>query len=188
MSAPAGSGGGGDDAKQPTTTVPAQVLVGAKDLRRFKRGSAERALLDYWSSLQFHAWPQAISFLDPRLRDLLGTERLSRALETGAGSFSATAPQIVSVHKRGRITTIQYRLRQGQGGDRLESSSWRREAGGWAMVFNSGLDPLLQSYVQTSIDGNTAGPPSKRAARAVAAVTGLQARFLASQKALLRQK
>jgi hypothetical protein len=179
--------GGSSDSKQPTTTAPRQVLVGAKDLRRFKRGSVQRAMLDYWSSLQFHAWPQAISFLDPRLRDLLGTERLSRALEAGAGAFQATAPQIVSVQTRGRITTIQYRLRA-EGGDRLESSSWRREGGDWAIVFDSGLNPVLRVYAQTSIDGNSAAKPSKRAARAAQAVGGLQARFLASQKALLRQR
>jgi hypothetical protein len=187
VAAPAGCGGG-DDSKQPTTTARAPVLAGAKDLRRFKRGSVQRALLDYWSSLQFHAWPQAIGFLDPGLRNAIGIVRLTQALESAAGSFQATAPQIVSVQKRGRLTTIQYRLRQGEGGNRLESSSWRREGGEWAIVFDSGLNPLLRTYVQTSIDAPNAAKPSARATRAARAVGELQAKFLASQKALLRQK
>jgi hypothetical protein len=170
-----GACGGSDNT--PYSPPPKQHLVGQKEKKGLRPGSPERALMDYWAALQFQAWPQAVGFFDPSLRDFIGASRITQALQARTSTFQISAPEIVRVARKGAVTTVYYKLALPDS-NLLESTSWRRIAGGWRIFLDSGLDDALQSQAEKRVDGPSRSRPSPKALRAGRQAAALQSRFL----------
>jgi hypothetical protein len=116
------------------------ALIGSSDLERLPRGSAEQAFIEYWSSLQFQAWPQAAAFYAPAVRNRVGPSGLTAIFAAHSSYFRAAEPRLVlSVPAGGLISIYYYVVGDPQGGRAPRSVTFRKTRGRWVIVHDSFL-------------------------------------------------
>jgi hypothetical protein len=163
-----------------------RFVVRRSAIGKARRGSAERAFLQYWSDLQFQAWPSAARMFEPGLRRLVGDDVLIRALANQAAAYRASRPDVVSATTRGDRALVRY-LRIGIEGTAPASSSWRRYARGrWLISYDPLLDQALadlrQRETQERIDP-LAQRPVPEAIRAASEARRIQSLYAARRRA-----
>jgi hypothetical protein len=174
--------GGDDDSQKPETAAASgkPAFISNREQGRYAKNSVERAFLDYWASLQYGAWDDAVTFFDPGLRDFIGSERLSESFKNQDTFYAHTSPHIVSVQRKGRNRAIRYRFVDPSGAESRRAITFRREGKKWRIVFDSYLDDVLRAYAQSVAQQRinpTAKAPGARALRAGAAALRLQSRY-----------
>src|SRR4051812_25793256 len=118
--------------------------------------SASRALLSYWSALQYQAWDDAALSYDKSMRDFIGAARLQNALANQVAYYRSAKPTHVRTRmSEGRAVTV-YEVVDAKGNSTPASTTWQREGGRWAIVHDWYLDSALaqaaQLDLQTKID------------------------------------
>jgi hypothetical protein len=167
----------------PAATAPDNILQG-REISHYPAASAERTFLEYWSNLQFQSWADVAAYYDRAFRDFIGTATLIQAKKTGASAYPSLKPEIVRASTEQGITTVYYSLRLEDGSQELASTSWRRPAGNWQMIYDSRLDAELNQVAQERVQfaGDEPAPAaellSAEAVRAGKVAANLQARFL----------
>ena len=154
-----------------------RVLVTPAQISRYPAGSVQRAFFEYWSTLQFQSWLEAVDFYTPGLRRTIGTARLVEGLKVGAPFFRGTRPLLIFVTRRGGQAIVRYVIRDPTFGVVPRSISFRRVRGRWEIVFDSALDALLQTSART--EAQAEGTAARAASRAGAVAGRLQSAFLA---------
>lgn len=142
--------------------------------------------MSFWSDLQYQSWAEAVTYYSPAFREFLGTAKLIGAKKVGASLFPLTKPVVVSATEDGGDTTIHYSLVLPEGTKELGSTTWRKEGGNWAMIYDSQLDPELNQYARNQVEIEENGAvstdpteaPSAAASRAGVEASHLQAEFL----------
>ena len=160
----AGCGGSADEEArkvQASSVIAAddpvrEFMIRDTEIQKAPTGSVERAFLQYWSDLQFQAWPIAARTYEPGLREFVGDDALIRALSNQGPVYLSTRPDIVSARTTGDRAVIRY-FRIGEQATQPASMSWvRGEGGRWLIAYDALLDEALaqsrQLEVQQSID------------------------------------
>jgi hypothetical protein len=168
----AGCGGGDDSPDEP----PKPRILQPKDIEKHRAGSAERALLEYWSSIQFQATAEVLGYLEPGLRDAIGAPRVARAVDHQSFLYRTVVPRVRRTTRRDDISTVRFVL-PGENEDRLESVSWRRDGDGqWRIVFDSVLNEALRAYAESQ-HGATGEKQPRAAIRAGDRVARIQSEY-----------
>lgn len=147
----------------------------------------QRDFLEYWSSLQYQAWAEAVSYYDPSFRDFVGTAEIVGAKKLNAPSYPLIRPSIIGVTRKGDLVTIKYTLRLSDGTQERAAVTWRKVAGSWQLVFDSRLDAELNQFAENRVEVAKNGvlptdldKVSPSAVRAGNAASQRQANFLQS--------
>ena len=165
---------------------PAYRLVTRAEVDRTKPNSPDRAFLNYWSTLQFSSWVEALSYFDRELVRSIGAPLLLEALKSQQLAFRLAKPLIVRTYARQGKWVIRYLLRGID--DKVQPSAiqWQRTGSGWRIYYFPELDNMLrtaaQGRVQTDVDP-LAPTPSKRAIRAGAEAARRQSAYIARAEA-----
>ena len=138
---------GGSDPEQTRRDPPPDTrlaLIGQREIGKLRGNSVERAFFEYWSNLQFQAWPAATSYLAPGLKRAAGGERNVIATLSSESSFFRTARlRLVSSNERRGLTTLRYMVSDDATGRVPRSTTWRRtRGGGW----RSSMTACLLTY------------------------------------------
>lgn len=152
-----GCGGGGtDNAREvgqrsiaPKVAPPAKALIEQADIERAAGASASEAFLRFWSSLQWQAWPEALSYYSPSLQAYVGAARIVEALKFQTTFFRASKPILRGESSRRGKTSVRYEIVDAAGVSTLSSTTWRRENGEWVIVYDSNLDGALRGWAQS---------------------------------------
>jgi hypothetical protein len=175
--------GGGSDSNPPTE---ARNLLTTKEIQKYPADSAERAFLSFWSDLQYQSWAEAAAYYSPAFREFVGTAKVIGAKKVDASIFPLIKPTIVGSTEDGDVTTIRYSTVLPEGTTELGSTSWRKEDGNWAMIYDSRLDPELNQFARNQVEIEENGAvssdaskgPSPAAGQAGVEASHLQAEFL----------
>lgn len=170
----------GSSEDSPTRAAPRPKIIPAPELNDLRVGSPRRVFLDYWSALQFHDWPAAVSQFEPDYLNFIGTATTITAMRSGASYYPMARPSDITTVSRGNTVSLRYLLPSREDGGTRETAVLHREGGRWRLVFDSALDNRFeitaQSMVQNSIDSQ-ATKPSGKALQAGAAAGALQAKY-----------
>lgn len=162
--------------------APARTEVTAADISRYKDDTASRAFMQFWSALQWQDWIGAIDRYSPGLKRVVGSRNLLGALRSQAVLYRSAKPSIRSEsRRRGGLTTVRFSFADQAGARRLSTTTWRREAGRWTLVYDGLLDEALQSWAQIraqQISNPDAPEPTKDALKAGIEASELQGGYL----------
>jgi len=167
----------GDNGGQEEDAVGGSAIITRSEIGSYPKSSVQRAFLRYWSSLQFGAWPEAISAFEPGLADFIGRDRLTEALMLQGGYVATVKPSLVEVKRVGDTMSIRYFLEDPTGKDRPQSNFWVERDGSWKIIRDSYLDEVLRAHAESEIDPATKNP-SARAAQAEKRAVELQDEYL----------
>jgi hypothetical protein len=177
----------GNSADAPPASTPPDNIVKRSEVNGHPEGSVEKAFLEYWSSLQYQAWAEAVSYYAPSFRGAVGTAAIVGAKKVNAPSYPKLKPAIVEVVRKGGLTTIKYTLRLSDGTLERASVTWENAGGNWQIVFDSRLDAELNQFAENRVELAQNGvlptsldQVSPAARRAGAAASQRQSRFLQS--------
>jgi hypothetical protein len=126
--------------------APSKSEITDADLERVKDDTAPRALLEFWSDLQWQDWVGAVDRYSPGLRRVVGARNLLEALKSQAGVYRGAKPSVQEESRRRGFTVVRFALSDQSGNRRLSSTIWRREAGRWKLVFDGLLDGALRTW------------------------------------------
>lgn len=171
-----------------TAETVRKTLIGEDELARVPEGSPHRALLTYWSELQYGALDEAVLAYHERLRNAIGVAELADALRTAMPLYQETRPEEVTVRRTGTATAVvRYiapTLRSNPRPVPL-SVTMQRQDGAWRIVYNAALNDELRVAAQNAVQLQVkpgASTPDPRAIVAGERAAQLQGRNL---KALL---
>ncbi len=177
---------GSSEASKPTSSgsEPGNLITAA-ELKKFPERTVQQDFLNFWSDLQFRAWPDAAAYFDPRFRRFVGTASVIGAKRLNATSYPLLKPTIVRIHTANGETTVYYTLRLSNGTKELDSITWHKVGGNWQIVYDSRLDGELEQLVEQRVEIEKKGSlprnpnqaPSPAAARAGNEASQVQARF-----------
>jgi hypothetical protein len=154
--------------------LPAE-LVTTSDLDAHPTDSPQRAFLEWWRDLQFHAWPAAAAGLDPGLRSLVGYGTLIDAFKPNTAWYPTVKPKILNSAEAGRCipapqpgpcsVSIDYAVGSPFAEGVISSNAVLISAGGsWRVLYDSNLDLAISAGVQERIriqtDPTKAIPPA----------------------------
>lgn len=161
--------------------APSKNEITDADLRRVKDGTASRALLAFWSDLQWQDWVGAVDRYSPGLQRVVGVRNLLEALKSQAGMYRGAKPSVRRETRRRGYTVVRFTFTDQSGNRQLSSTIWRREAGRWRLVFDGLLDGALRSWAQAraqQMTGPDAAKPTKQALKAGIDASELPGRYL----------
>jgi len=142
----------GNSAEGPSASTPPSNIVKRSEVNGYPDGSAEKAFLEYWSSLQYQAWAEAASYYAPSFRDAVGTAAIVGAKKVNAPSYPALKPEIAEVVDKGGLTTVKYTLRLSDGTLERAAVTWEKIGGNWQIVFDSRLDAELNQFAENRVE------------------------------------
>jgi hypothetical protein len=146
-----------------------RVAVTKRDLDRYPPDSVQRALLGYWSRLQYSAWNGAAADLDPVLRRFFGDETLLAALRYLGPTTRLGRPHVSAVVPAGNRAKVEYLATRTNGRVIGSSGSWRRANGRWLLYHDSLIDEALQGSAQARTQAQIPHAPGTTSPQAVAA-------------------
>jgi len=163
--------------------APSRSEISDTDIRRFKRLTASRAFVEFWSDLQWQNWVDAVDCYSPDLQRVVGVSNILEALKYQASFYRSVKPVVQQETTRRGLTTVRYSYADPSGTRNLNSTIWRQEHGRWALVFDGFLDTALQAWAQFRTQQITAPntpKPTKQALKAGIEASELQGRYLQS--------
>ena len=167
-----------------TAEAVRKELIADADIEQLPEGSPHRALLKYWSDMQYGALDEAIVAYHPELRDAIGVAELADALRTAMPLYQQTRPEEVTVRRtEGGVALVRYiapTLRSNPQPVPL-SATMQRQGGEWRIVYNAALNDELRVAAQNAVQlevkpGATA--PDPRAVAAGERAAQIQGRYL----------
>lgn len=174
----------GEHSIAPKVAPPAATLISEREIAALPQSSPRRALLSLWSSLQWEAWPDALSYYQAGLIKQIGVVNLLQAWKFNAATYRTTKPKIEGETTRGGHVTIRYLPSGSQIASTPSSIAWERVNSRWIVYYDSGLDNTLrgsaQVAAQQAINPRTT-TLSPRALAAGARAGEIQGRYQRSQ-------
>jgi hypothetical protein len=133
------------------TRLLRQHLVSGRMIEQAAAGSARRAFLEYWRSVQFADIDRAIDAYESGLRNAIGTQLLALALSNASDVYRMQVPLVDETSDHGNEATVRYLATTQSSGDRVValSTAWRRAEGRWRIRYSSALDGELRIAAQT---------------------------------------
>jgi len=168
--------------------APSQSEITEDDLDRFKRGTASRSFVEFWSDLQSQDWVAATDRYSRGHQRVVGPRRILEALKYQAGLYRGAKPAIQAQSTRRGLATIRFSYTDPAGARRLSSTIWQQESGRWRLVFDGLLEGALRSWAQAKTQQITAPPalkPNREALKAGIEASERQGRYL---RFVLRQR
>jgi hypothetical protein len=152
----AGCGGSTDEAAQKLASRSVvdvapplrKTLVSQREIDASPPGSPRRDFLQYWSLLQYQAWPEATSLFEPGLLRTIGVVHLVQVFTAEGAYFRSVKPRVVGVDRHGNRATVRYVVQDLSGKETPRSISWQRSSGHWRIVYDPFLDAPLRDAVQ----------------------------------------
>jgi hypothetical protein len=174
----------GEHSIAPNVTPPAATLVSAREIAALPPSSPRRALFSLWSSLQWQAWPDALSYYNAGLVKQIGTVNLVQAWKFNAATYRAAKPHVEAEAVHGRRVTIRYVLSGSNAAPIPSAITWEKINGRWTVYYDSGLDNALRAWAQAEAQQAIGPSTTKLSRRAIAAgrrAGEMQDRYLATQ-------
>jgi hypothetical protein len=152
---------------------PREMLVHQADIEQAPAGSASRAFLSFWSTLQWQSWPEALTYYSPELRRSIGAPRLLEALKFEAATYRSNKPELQGESTRKGRTAVRFQLVSSAGDTSFSSKTWQRVGGEWTIVYDSNLDQALRNWAQNRTQLTT--DPEAKTSSAAALRAGIEA-------------
>jgi hypothetical protein len=174
----------GEHSIAPKVAPPAATLINGREIAALPRSSSRRALFSLWSSLQWQAWPDALSYYKVGLIKQIGAVNLMQAWKFNASMYRTTKPHVEAATTRNGRVTIHYVLSGSKITPTPSAITWEKVNGKWIVYYDSSLDNVLRTWaqaeVQQAINPNTT-KLSRSALTAGVRASKIQDRYLAAQ-------
>lgn len=149
-------------------------LVGKAQLKSQPAGSAGRALLRYWSDMQFSDWPGALEEFSPSYLRTIGSDVTVAGMQIDGSLYPLVRPHIVGTSQRGSFATVRYLIQPPNGPVRRGSiafarestTAFARESTTWRIIYDSEMDRRFRATQQVASGASGTGKPGPKAIRA----------------------
>lgn len=174
----------GEHSIAPKVAPPAATLISGREIAALPPSSARRALFSLWSSLQWQAWPDALSFYGAGLIKQIGVVDLLQAWKFNAPMYRTAKPHVEAETTHDRRVTIHYVLSGSKIASTPSASTWEKVNGKWIVYYDSSLDNVLRTWAQAEAQQAINPNTTKLSHSAIAAgvrAGEIQDRYLAAQ-------
>jgi hypothetical protein len=174
----------GEHGIAPKVAPPAATLISEHEIAALPQSSPRRALLSLWSSLQWEAWPDALSYYQAGLIKQVGVVALLQAWKFNAATYRTTKPKIEGETTQDGRITIHYLLSGSQIASTPSSIVWERVNSRWIVYYDSSLDNTLRGWAQAEAQQAINPKTTTLSPRAIAAgvhAGEIQGRYQKSQ-------
>jgi hypothetical protein len=136
----------GNASDPPSGNEAPNNLITRAEVDKAGKGSVDQAFLEYWSALQFQAWPEAASYFAPGFRKLIGSAAIIGAKRLNGANYPNLKPKIVGITSHDDLTTLRYYVWLSEGTKELGAATWRKVGGNWQMIDESRLNAELNQF------------------------------------------
>jgi hypothetical protein len=159
----------GEHSIAPKVAPPAAMLISGREIAALPPSSARRALFSLWSSLQWQAWPDALSYYKAGLIKQIGVVDLLQAWKLNAATYRTEKPHVEAEATQNGRVTIRYILSGSQTASVPSSITWEKVNGKWIVYYDSSLNNVLRTWAQTEAQQAISPDTTKLSRRAIAA-------------------